>query len=144
MKVKIIGDDLGNVISQTENPEIGYIRIEQTSSSFSQNWVKNQKRTALIFGKHEDLTALNLKKDDEVSGKIVVQESFVPFNSKNSENELKKAGNTGVVCRVGDQPIYRRSYFTQDLNEHDVLIQHDNVDEIREAAEAMKSISISL
>jgi hypothetical protein len=144
MKVKVIADELGNVITQTENPEIGYVRFEQQTNCFSGNWMKNQKRTALIFGKINDLAACGLNANDELDGKIVIEESFIPFNSKNSERELKKAGETGIICRVDDQPIYRRSRFTQNLNEQDILIQHTNTDEIRESLEAMKSLNIVL
>jgi hypothetical protein len=106
--------------------------------------MKNQKRTALIFGKINDLATCGLNPNDELDGKIVIEESFIPFNSKNSERELKKAGETGIICRVNDQPIYRRSRFTQNLNEQDILIQHTNTDEIRESLEAMKSLNIVL
>ena len=43
------------------------------------------------------------------------------------------AGDTGIVCCVDGQPIYRKTFFTKDQTAEDVLIAHDNGDAIREA-----------
>ena len=42
-------------------------------------------------------------------------------------------GYTGVVCCVDGQPIYRKTEYTYDVNAQDVLINHDNGDDIRSA-----------
>lgn len=139
-KVVVTADELGNVITSSLNEDIGYIRIEQQSNIILGNWIKNQNRSCLIFGKINDLQALNFKAGQELDGKIIVEESFIPFNAKNAEREMKIAGDTGVVCRVDDQPIYRRTRYTTNLQEQDVLIQHNNVEEIRDAIAAMKLV----
>jgi hypothetical protein len=46
---------------------------------------------------------------------------------------LKIAGETGVVCTLGGLPIYRRTKFSFAGNAEDMLIKHDNVDELRAA-----------
>lgn len=148
-KVTVTADELGNVINQSLNPDIGYIRLEQQMKTIGLNsWVKNEKRSALIFGKIVDLQEFNFKANEQLDGKIIVEESLQPFNSEMAEREMKIAGTTGVCCRVDDQPIYRRTRYTTNMSEEDTLIQHTNVDEIREAIAAMneiqKSISISL
>lgn len=148
-KVTVTADELGNVITQSLNPDIGYVRIEQQIKTIGlNNWVKNEKRSALIFGKIEDLQAFGFKENQELDGKIIVDESLQPFNPATAEREMKMAGNTGIYCRVDDQPIYRRTRFTTNMDDQDTLIQHTNVDEIREAIAAMneiqKAVSISL
>jgi hypothetical protein len=148
-KVTVTADELGNVINQSLNSDIGYVRIEQQIKTIGlNNWVKNEKRSALIFGKIEDLQAFGFKQNQELDGKIIVEESLQPFNPTTAEREMKMAGNTGVCCRVDDQPIYRRTRFTTNMDDQDTLIQHTNVDEIREAIAAMneiqKAVSISL
>jgi hypothetical protein len=143
-KVKVQADDLGNVIIPTANPEIGYIKLEQKSNIINGNWVKNQKKTCLIFGKFEELAEFNFTKDQELDGQIIIEESFIPFNEKNAEREMKMAGNTGVPCLLDGQPIYRRQRYTTNMNEQDILIQHNNTAEIREAIEANKELNLIL
>ena len=141
--VNVIGDEMGNVITpSSNNDEYGYVRVEQKAATINtEGWVKVSKRSAIIKGKIEDLKQFGFQKDKTIPGKIIVKESFVPFNSISPERDLKYAGDTGVVCRVDDQPIYRQSFFTTDLNQHDDLISHNNSDEIREAQVTSRSMS---
>jgi hypothetical protein len=141
--VNVIGDEMGNVITpSSNNDEYGYVRVEQKAATINtEGWVKVSKRSAIIKGKIEDLKQFGFQKDKTIPGKIIVKESFVPFNIINPERDLKYAGDTGVVCRVDDQPIYRQSFFTTDLNQHDDLISHNNSDEIREAQVTSRSMS---
>jgi hypothetical protein len=143
-KVKVQADELGNVITPTANPEIGYIKLEQKSNIINGNWVKNQKKTCLIFGKFEELAEFNFTKDQELDGQIIIEESFIPFNEKNAEREIKMAGDTGIPCLLDGQPIYRRQRYTTNMNEQDILIQHNNTAEIREAIEANKELNLIL
>ena len=143
-KVKVTADELGNVITPTSNPEIGYIKLEQKSNIINGNWVKNQRKTCLIFGKFEELQDFGFKKDDELDGNIIIEESFIPFNENNAEKEMKMAGNSGIPCLVDGQPIYRRTRYTTNLSETDILIQHNNTAAIKEAIEANKELSLIL
>ena len=54
----------------------------------------------------------------------------------------KRAGNNGPICLFEDQAIYRRTYYTLDLNDADVFIQHTNVQEIREANAANNAVVV--
>jgi hypothetical protein len=98
------------------------------------------KRSALIKGKVEDLVEMNYQENQEVPGKIVVRESFVPFNPENPERDLKIAGVTGVICRVDDQPIYRQTFYTTNDSSLDELIMHNNGVEIKEVQASLKAI----
>ena len=142
--VTVAGDILGNVVNVSQNnPEYGYIRVQQVVTSFNETgWLKVSKRSALLKGKVEELTALDLRVDNELPGKIVVKESHEPFNPQTPDRDLKIAGDTGIVCRVGDQPIYRQTFYTQDINAEDTLIMHDNTEEIKEALRAMKEVKV--
>jgi hypothetical protein len=143
-KVVVTADSLGAVIAiSPNNPEYGYIRIEQTSPTIDdKGWLKMQKRSALIKGKIEDLQAVDYQAGQELGGKIVIKESLTPFNENTPERDLKIAGSTGVICRVDDEPIYRQTFFT--LNEHaqDELIMHTNSDEIRQVQAAQRSTTV--
>ena len=141
--VKVAADKNGNIIGVSQNnPEYGYIRVEQAATQINdQGWLRNVKRSALIKGKVEDLLACNYKEGTTINGKIVVVESLTPFNPTNPDRDLKVAGETGVICRIDDQPIYRQTFFTQNLNAYDELITHDNTDEIKDVQVAQRSIS---
>ncbi len=141
-KVTVAADLQGNVIGISKNnPEYGYVRVEQNVVSFNnEGWMRSSTRSALIKGKVEDLVAFGFKENQTLLGKIVVKESLTPFNTENPDRDLKLAGDTGVVCRLDDQPIYRQSFYTQDENAIDELISHTNKEEIRETQAATKQL----
>jgi hypothetical protein len=68
-----------------------------------------------------------------LDGKITVKESLDAIMESNPDFGVKRAGQDGPICVFEDQPIYRRTYYTLDVNDQDVFIQHTNVDEIRES-----------
>ena len=142
-KVKVVSDDNGNVINISEkSPEYGYVRVEQTATTIGSNgWLRLSKRSSLIKGKVEDLVKAGFKEGSVLPGKLVVLESFEPFDTNNPERDLKFAGNTGVVCRLDDQPIYRQTVYTTNHDSQDQLIMHNNADEIKEVQAASKAMS---
>jgi hypothetical protein len=142
-KVTVTADQNGNVIAVSENnPEYGWVRVEQQGiiEINQKGFLKQTTRSAFIKGKIEDLVKANYKSGSTISGKIIVKESFEPFNPNNPDKDLKIAGDTGVICRLGDQPIYRQTFFTQDLNAADEFITHDNSEEISDVQVAKKSL----
>jgi len=134
-KVNIVADDMGNIIRQSSNnAEFGHIRLEQQTVTFGNSgWVKSSNRTTLLHGKMDDLQSLNLNESTPLNGKIIVKESITPFSNNDPDRDLKIAGETGIVCSVDDQPIYRKTFFVADVTAQDVLIAHTNGDAIREA-----------
>jgi len=141
-KAIVTADKTGNVIGVSQNnPEYGYIRVEQETTQINdQGWLRKVKRGALIKGKVQDLIDCAYKAGDEITGKIVVRESLTPFNPNNPDRDLKVAGNTGVICRLDDQPIYRQTFFTNDLEAGDQFIMHTNTDEIRDVQSAQRAL----
>lgn len=141
-KVRVVADDLGNVINVNENkPEYGWFLVEQQVTEFVNNWFTKRRRTALITGRIEDLVQADLKSGQEFPGKIVIKESLTPFNPENPDKDLKIAGDSKVICRVDDQPIYRKGFYTSNPDAQDELIQHMNTEEIREVQSAKRAIS---
>ena len=134
-KVNIVADDMGNIIRQSSNnAEFGHIRLEQQTVTFGNTgWVKSSNRTTLLHGKMDDLQSLNLNESTPLNGKIIVKESVTPFSNNDPDRDLKIAGETGIICSVDDQPIYRKTFFVADITAQDVLIAHTNGDAIREA-----------
>lgn len=142
-KVKVTVDENGNVIGVSQNnPEYGYIRVEQNCTVINPNgWLRNTKRSALIKGTVADLIQAGFTEGKELPGRIVVIESHEPFNPENPDRDLKIAGDTGVICRVGDQPIYRQTFYSSNENAQDELIMHTNTQEIREVLAATKILN---
>lgn len=143
-KVVVTADKNGNVVGVSENnPEYGYIRVEQVATQISeQGWLRNVKRSALIKGKVEDLVATGYREGTMLPGKIVVVESLTPFNPENPDRDLKIAGGTGVICRIDDQPIYRQTFYSTNPNSYDQLLAHNNSTEIKEVMSAQQIMSL--
>ena len=151
-KVTIAPDEQGNVIRVSRNnPEFGHIRLVQNRTSIgTSNWVKKQNRSTLIHGTVEDLQDMGLNEAKTIAGQIVIKEQFEPFQEKDGDRDLKIAGETGVIClgintETGeiDAPIYRKSFYSMDMNEADILIAHTNGNTIREANGAPARTAIS-
>lgn len=141
-KVKVTGDKNGNIIRQSpNNPEYGVIRLEQETIQIDHNgWLKAVTRSALLKGKMDDLAAAGYTVNTQLPGKIVVVESLEPFNAENPDRDLKIAGSTGIICRIDDQPIYRQSFYTTDMNASDYLIAHNNSYEIKDVMVSQKEL----
>jgi hypothetical protein len=142
-KVTVCADKDGNVIGVSENnPEYGYVRVEQTIQEINdQGWLRIAKRSALIKGKVEDLQQMNFADGQELEGKIVVKESLTPFNTDEPDRDLKIAGDTGVICRQDDQPIYRQANYTTNPDAFDVFVTHTNGQEIKDVQQAQKAMN---
>jgi hypothetical protein len=141
-KVTVIADKEGHVTCISENnPEYGYIRVEQIVQQIdNKGWLKNARRIAFINGKVEDLVKLNYQEGDQLPGKIIVKESLEPFYLQNPDKHLKVAGESGIVCRLDDQPIYRDVVYTNNIHAEDSLIFHNNSEEIRDVNSAIREI----
>ena len=75
----------------------------------------------------------------ELPGKIQIKEALEPFSEKYPERDLKKAGETGIICTQGGAPIYRKTVYDMSGSKADKFEQHDNVAELRAAYEASKA-----
>jgi hypothetical protein len=134
--VTVVADaTTGAVINQSENnPEYGYIRVQQAVNQYDDNgFLRRKKLAAIIAAPMGDLQDAGYYAGQLLPGRIIVQESTTPWNKDNPERDLKIAGKTGIVCRIEGQPIYRRTLYTEKDNVKDVFLAHDNVDELRAA-----------
>ena len=132
----------GATVRVSNNPEYGFIVLEQIASELKDGWISDKTLTTIIQGKISVLESMDLSKP--LIGKIVVKERLRPFNNKMPERDLKYAGDTGIVCMDGDNPIYRKTEFTYDTNAHSEFIKHTNGAEIRSANstnQAVESLS---
>jgi len=143
--VKVVADaTTGSVVRLSEtNPEFASVRLEQVRTVIgNNNFVERKSVSTLLQGTTADLTAMGFYAGQELPGTIVIEESLTPFNKKNPERDLKIAGETGIVCTVGGQPIYRKSTYSSASNAQDILVKHDNVEQLRSAYAQANSAGI--
>lgn len=143
-KVKVTADKAGNVISVSKNnPEWGHIRVEQTRMIIDENgFARSTRVSALIPGEVAQLAAFGFTEGQELPGTIYVKEQTTAFNPKTPERDLKIAGNSGVICKIGDEPIYRKNFYSENPEKHDETIEHTNKDEITAAYEAVSKTAM--
>ena len=125
-KVKVVANaTTGAVVNVSENnPEYGYVKLEQKRPFIDDNGF---------------LSDMEFFAGQELDGNIQVRESLNPFSKKYPENDLKKAGETGIVCTQGGSPIYRKTVYDMAGSKKDEFVQHDNIAELRAAYEASKA-----
>ena len=143
--VKIVADaTTGAVVRVSEtNPEFSSVRLEQVRTVIgNNNFIERKVVSTLLQGATADLTAMGFYAGQELPGTIVIEESMTPFNKKTPERDLKVAGETGIVCTLGGQPIYRRAVYSTASNAQDILIKHDNVEQLRSAYAQANSAGI--
>lgn len=132
-RVKVTANEKGQVVVPSQNnSEYGHIRVTQDVTSIDERtgFVRRKTVSALIPGLVEDLMSFKWVNGQEIDGKIQVRESLTPFNAADPERDLKYAGDTGVICTVGGQPIFRKAFYTPNDKAEDVKVQHDNTAEI--------------
>ena len=136
-QVEILVDDMNNVVCLSKNnPEYGYIKLEYKNVSIDKNnWLKPITITTLIMGKTKNLTVFvkSLNGNMKLPGKIIIIESLTPFDKQYPDKNLKYAGDTGIICCLDGEPIYRKTEYTNNINATNTLIDHNNNDVIREA-----------
>ena len=144
LKVKVVANaTTGAVVNVSEsNPDYGYIRLEQTKAIVDDNgFFKPRTISTLLQGNFNELTGMAFFNGQELPGKIQIKESLEAFNTRNPERDLKKAGDTGIICTQAGAPIYRKTVYDMTGSKADKYEAHDNIEELRAAYESQKATS---
>jgi len=142
--VKVTANEAGQVVSISKNnPEYGYIRVAQTRAVFENGWARKRTLSALVSGTTKDLQDLGFTPGMNLPGKIQVVEQLEAFNPDSPEKDYKVAGETGIICCVDGQPIYRKTFFVEDESVQDTLISHNNTDDIKAKYAEMEAAKAS-
>jgi hypothetical protein len=134
--VKVVADaTTGSVIMVSpNNPDFACVRLEQTKIVIgNNNFIEKKTVSTLLQGSTTDLLSMGLYAGQDLPGVIVIEESLTAFNKKTPERDLKIAGDTGIVCSVDGNPIYRRAVYSTASNAQDLLVQHNNIEQLRNA-----------
>ena len=144
-KVTVVASEAGTVIHVGKNPDYGYVKLVQTRHIIDEEsgFLRMQEVSTLLHGRVDHLQLMGYKADQELPGRIIIEESMEPFNKKNPEYDIKKAGKTGIVCTVDGKPIYRKSKYTLKADVGDTFIEHDEAckEKLREAFRAQQASS---
>ena len=121
--VKVLANASGIVVQPTKNPEYFYIAVEQSCIIVDdRGFAKPCRVIAFITGAESTLKSYGFTAGQELSGTIVLKESLTAFDKKNPERNFKVAGDTKIVCCIGDEPIYQKYFWNADVNALDVLL----------------------
>jgi hypothetical protein len=144
--VKVTADNSGAVVIPSKNnPVYGYIRVEQKRTIMNeQGWVETRTLSALLNGEVDVLKSLNYRPNQSLEGTIRIVERMEPFNKKFPKKNIKIAGDSGVVCTIEGEPIYRNCFYSEDPEAEDILVQHDNTEEIRAKVALLKEAGADL
>lgn len=128
--VYVVGDENGSIITVSpKNPDFGWLTLRQDATLIINGWANKKSLSTIIMGQVDVLETMDLTAGEVLTGKIVIVERLEPFSTP--ERDLKIAGSSNVVCKLKGQPIYRKTFYTADTKIENVLIAHDNIDEIR-------------
>jgi hypothetical protein len=130
------------VVSQSKNPEIGYITLCQMISTISKNNFEELKaRYTTVFSDFNRLLDTKYIAGQVMPGNIILVEQLEPFSDP--KQDIKMGGPKGnkIPCTINGQLIYSRTRYIPEGEQSSTIIQHDNVAELRslyQAAEAAK------
>lgn len=111
-----------------ETREVGVVMVQSKSLSGLATLGRVSSRTAFITLEEEALEFLedSLKAGQPfpVEGKIVIEETLVPYVRKDGTTQEPKINpTTQEVVKYQGQPVYRNSFFTEDMNAQDVFLR---------------------
>lgn len=144
-KVKVVADATTNavIVVSENNPEYGYVRLEQVRTMVDDNgFLRRKVVSTLLHGVVSELQESGFYAGQELQGTIIIKEGLTPFSKTNPERDYKVAGETGILCTKEGAPIYRKTVYSISPDAVDTLVQHDNVEELRNAY-ARKASSVA-
>lgn len=143
-KVKVTADAAGNVIIVSKsNPEWGHIRVEQNRMlTDDKGFARLMRVSALIPGEISVLASFGFTAGQELPGTIYIKEQTKAFDTKTPERDLKIAGSTGIICKIGDEPIYRKNLYHDNPDKSDEEVEHTNGEEIKAAYAAQQATAL--
>jgi hypothetical protein len=126
------------------NPEWGHIRVEQTKMMVDdRGFARTTRISALIPGEVEALASFGFTAGQELAGTIYAREQTNPFDKVTPERDLKIAGSTGIICRIGDEAIYRKNFYNENSEKLDETIEHTNKAEIIAAYDSVRVSAVA-
>ncbi len=145
--VRIVPGKTGNVVTPYKNnADFAYVQLEQSAIVQAGGWIREVKRTTLLRGKTETLTAFVASaKSLNLPGKLVameylesqVPEAVAKEHLRNDvsyeeaiESYVKTAGADGIPLTAGGERILRFTKWDPSGEMTDISVGHDNQSEV--------------
>lgn len=125
---------ISNGISEKDGKEYGYYRVEFIGIDRSGAFDRAIKLSALKATSREVFDLEPLNAGDKIDGQIVVMESTTknPFRANQEPKRMvNQDGSLGGVLLYNGLPIYRETFFTEDLSAKSVFLKHTSVSEVK-------------
>lgn len=111
-----------------ESREVGVVMVQSKTLSGLSALGRVSTRTAFITLEEEALEFLGNDLQDgaefPIDGKICIEETLTPYIRKDgSKQESKINPTTKEVITYNGSPVYRNSFFTEDVNHADVFLK---------------------
>jgi hypothetical protein len=134
-----------------DNPERGFIILESNILELKDGFINNKKRTAIINGDKDSLVklikvlgteswggriaVLEFTEDnipDEHKNKLIYtkQDGYLTDEEEGMQKYLKRASKDGVVLTKGGKRIVKFNVYDPSGNLEDILVHHDNIEEV--------------
>ncbi len=125
--------------STGEEREVGSVMVQSKALSGLSRLGRVSTRTAFLTLEADALEFLEDSLVDgavlPIAGKIVIEETLKPYVKKNGDKQEPKINpTTKAVITYQGKPVYRNTYFTDDVNAVDVLLK-DNASSDNDATE---------
>lgn len=133
-------------ISEKDGKEYGYYRVESTAVDRSGPVDRIIKLSALKATSKEVFDAMPLSHGEKIDGKIIVVESTTknPFRKEQEPKRMVNSdGTLGGVLLFGGLPIYRETFFTEDLSAQSTFLKHNGVSEMAEVEESASKAKLN-
>jgi len=156
----ILTSENNPVHAYKDKKDFGYIQLQSVEMVINGNWIGEKKRTTLMRGSVELLQkyVATLAKNNMLAGKISVSEFLednCPENYLSRLNDkipyeesilqfLKSVDKDGPLMTSGGKRILRFTDYDPSGTAVDILVQHDNVDEIKAYNAAKKTAGANL
>ena len=118
--------------STGEEREVGSVMVQSKALSGLSRLGRVSTRTAFITLEQD---ALDFLEDELIDGavfpqdgKIIVEETLKPYVKSNGDKQEPKINpTTKAIITYQGKPVYRNTYFTDDLNAQDVFLKDAQV-----------------
>lgn len=126
--------------SSGEEREVGTIMVRQNAISGLAGIGRLSKRVAFITLEKDVVDILSPLLADNapfpVEGKLVVEETLTPYVKSDGTLQTPKQNvQTGAVMTYQGQPVYRNTFFTEDVKVQDTFLRDSNSEETEVAPE---------
>lgn len=116
------------------NPDWCAINVMSIQESYSAAGFENQRVMSALIRRRIAGAEDKYVPGQVLNGKIAVMEQLTPTDAADDSRDVKYLGadlqEAGIACTVQGKPVYQRKYYTDNLGTQDIVVNHDNQEQI--------------